>query len=85
MTKIKLSEPIKIDGKDVSEVTLRRPKVRDRLIVERSNVSDAEKEVQLIANLSELPIEAIEDLDLRDYAKIQKELSGFLLESAEKI
>jgi hypothetical protein len=85
MTKIKLREPIKIDGKGVSEITLRRPKVRDRLIVERPNISDAEKEVQLIANLSELPIEAIEDLDLRDYAKIQKELSGFLLESAEKI
>jgi hypothetical protein len=80
MTKIKLSNAIKIDNKEISEITLRRPKVRDRLIVERSNVSDAEKEVQLIANLSELPIDAIEDLDLRDYAKIQKELFVFLSE-----
>ncbi|MFP3021736.1 MAG: phage tail assembly protein [Wolbachia sp.] len=35
MEKIKLTEPIKIDGILVSELTLRRPKVRDRLAVER--------------------------------------------------
>jgi hypothetical protein len=80
MNVVKLANPIKIDGKNVSEITLRRPKVRDRLIVERSNASDAEKEVQLIANLAELPIEAIEDIDLADYARLQKALSGFLSE-----
>jgi hypothetical protein len=80
MTKIKLTNSIKIDGKEITEITLRRPKVRDRLIVERSNSSDAEKEVQLIANLAELPIEAIEDVDLADYARLQKALSGFLSE-----
>jgi hypothetical protein len=80
MTTVKLTSHVKIDGIDIHEISLRRPKVRDRLAVERSNSSDAEKEVQLIANLAELPIEAIEDIDLADYAKLQRALSDFLSE-----
>jgi hypothetical protein len=80
MTKIKLTNPVKVDGREIIEISLRRPKVRDRLAVERSNASDAEKEVQLIANLAELPIEVIEDIDLADYAKLQRALTDFLSE-----
>jgi hypothetical protein len=79
MHKIKLNEPIKIDGVSISELTLRRPKVRDRLAVERLGTNDAEKEVALIANLADIPKDAVEDLDLADYAKIQEALQGFLL------
>ncbi|BET27991.1 MULTISPECIES: phage tail assembly protein [Wolbachia] len=78
MEKIKLTEPIKIDGILVSEITLRRPKVRDRLAVERMGNSDAEKEVALIANLASISREAVEELDLADYSKIQEVLQGFL-------
>ena len=78
MNIIKLTNPIKIDGKDIFEIQMRRPKVRDRLVVERSNASDAQKEVQLVANLAELPIEVIEEIDLADYTKLQKALSDFL-------
>ncbi|WP_353287153.1 phage tail assembly protein [Wolbachia endosymbiont (group B) of Gerris lacustris] len=78
MEKIKLTEPIKIDGILVSEITLRRPKVRDRLAVERMGNSDAGKEVALIANLASISREAVEELDLADYSKIQGALQGFL-------
>ncbi len=78
MQKIKLTEPIKIDGILVSELTLRRPKVRDRLAVERMSNNDAEKEVALIANLASISREAVEELDLADYSKIQGALQDFL-------
>ncbi len=81
MQKIKLTETIKIDGVVISELTLRRPKVRDRLAVERLGNSDAEKEVALIANLADIPKDAVEYLDLADYTKIQEALQGFLLPS----
>ncbi len=58
--------------------TLRRPKVRDRLAVERMGNSDAEKEVALIANLASISREAVEEFDLADYNKIQETLQGFL-------
>lgn len=79
MHKIKLNEPIKIDCVSISELALRRPKVRDRLAVERLGTNDAEKEVALIANLADIPKDAVEELDLADYAKIQEALQGFLL------
>ncbi|WP_264707134.1 phage tail assembly protein [Wolbachia endosymbiont (group A) of Acrocera orbiculus] len=78
MQTIKLTEPIKIDGILISELTLRRPKVRDRLAIERMGNSDAEKEVALIANLASISREAVEELDLADYSKIQEVLQGFL-------
>ena len=84
MTTITLTEKITIDNKDIQKITLRRPKVRDRLAVERMGQSDAEKEVALIANLADLPKETIEELDLADYNKIQEVLQDFLLASAPK-
>lgn len=78
MNKIRLIQPITVDDKQHDHVILRRPKVKDRLIVERMGTNDAEKEVALIANLSGLPKEAIEEIDLSDYAQIQTVLQDFL-------
>lgn len=78
MKKIKLDNPIKIDGIEIHELSLRAPKVRDLLISSKKNIDESEREVQLIANLAEIPAEAIQDLDLRDYLKIQNWLKDFL-------
>ena len=78
MKKIKLDNPIKVDGVEVSEISLRQPKVRDLLISGKKNVSEEEKEINLIANLAEIPVDSVEDLDLRDYLKIQDWLKDFL-------
>jgi hypothetical protein len=79
MEKIKLNEPIKVDGVLVHELSIRRPKVRDLLIASGgSPASESEREVNLIANLAEIPTEAIKDLDMRDYLKIQDLLKDFL-------
>ncbi|WP_264954047.1 phage tail assembly protein [Wolbachia endosymbiont (group A) of Endotricha flammealis] len=78
MTTVELNNPITVEGILLSELTLRRPKVRDRLAVERMGNSDAEKEVALIANLASISREAVEEFDLADYNKIQETLQGFL-------
>ena len=83
MLKIKLTEPIKIDGILVHELTLRHPKVKDRLAVERMGTNDAEKEVALIANLAGVAREAIEELSLVDYNKAQEALKDFLSQSMQ--
>ncbi|GHT91919.1 hypothetical protein FACS1894122_05030 [Alphaproteobacteria bacterium] len=69
----------KIDGILVHEISLRRPKVRDRLLVEKGNGSDAEKEVNFIANLASITPEEVQEIDLQDYAKIQDMLLNFLV------
>ena len=76
--KIELTHPINLDGTNVSLLQLRRPKVRDMLSVEKSVDNDAEKEIQLFANLCELTPENLHDLDMVDYAKLQKAYQDFL-------
>ena len=76
--KIELTHGIDIDGVRVSVLQLRRPKVRDMLTVEKSVENDAEKEIQLFANLSELAPDTLMELDMADYAKLQKAYQDFL-------
>ncbi len=68
----------------MKSLQLRRPKVRDRLVVDKLAATDAEKEVLLVANLAEIPREAVEDLDLSDYLKVQKRLTDFFGSEAVK-
>lgn len=78
MDTIKLIAPITIANNTYDILTLRRPKVKDRLVVERMKKTDAEKEITMIANLAEVTTDVIEELDLADYAKVQEVLQNFL-------
>jgi len=85
MTTVKLDNPITVDGISVSELTVRRPKVRDYLAIERLNGSDLSKEVTLTANLTSVAKEAIEELDIADYVKIQEVLKDFFHRLSKKL
>jgi hypothetical protein len=52
--------------------------VGDHLAAQKAAGTDAEREIRLIANLAELPPAAIHQLDMKDYAQLQKVLGGFL-------
>lgn len=78
MQAIKLFVPVTISGATYETINIRRPKVRDRLAVERIKKTDAEKEIAMIANLAEVTVDVIEELDLADYGKVQEVLQGFL-------
>ncbi len=75
---IQLQHPVMIDGITVDKVNLRRPLVRDRLIAEKTQGSDIDKEIRLIANLCDMAPQHIELFDLGDYQKIQECLADFL-------
>ncbi len=78
MQKFKLTKPITIDGVAVHEISLREPKVRDLIAISRKNLSDLERDIHLLANLGEIPTEAIENLEIADYLHIQNWLRDFL-------
>lgn len=65
---------IEINGK---EITVREPKVRDIRAVSH-HASEEDKEVHLLANLSGMSVDEIDDLTVSDYKKLQKELHDFL-------
>ena len=84
MQKIKLDNPVKIDGVEINELSLRKPKVRDPIVAGKKNVSESEREVNLIANLAEVSPETIQELDLSDYLKIQDWLKDFLAQPSQR-
>lgn len=69
MAKIKLSTGV--------EVEMREPKVRDMRIVSAYK-DEVEKELNLIGNLTGLTADEIDELSLKDYGLLQKELTSFL-------
>lgn len=78
LTEVTLAYPVTVDGARVEMLRLRRPKARDYLTVSRlKDLSPAEQEMRLIANLAEVTPETIEDLDFADYLAVQEVLKGF--------
>jgi hypothetical protein len=69
MAKVKLS-----NGK---EIEVREPKVRDMRIV-ANEPNEQEQEVKLIANLTGLTLDEVDELSLKDYALISEVVKDFL-------
>lgn len=78
MQKIKLNYPIEYNKENIKILSMRRSKVKDRLVVSKmKNASDEEKEIRLFANLCEVDPNIIEELDESDYANLQKTYMDF--------
>lgn len=61
----------------VTELTLREPKVKDQLEVERI-ASIGRREAALFARLCDVDVRVIEELCIGDYKKLQEAYSDFL-------
>ena len=78
MQTIELKYPVESAGQNIDNLTMRRSKVKDRLIVAKmKSASDEEKEIRLFANLCEVQPSIIEELDESDYATLQKAYMDF--------
>ncbi len=79
MTKtIKLKTPVEVNGETFENMTIRPPKVRDRLVAEKTPGNSADKEVTFIANLCTVSPDVIMELDLADYVQLQEAVNHFL-------
>jgi predicted DNA-binding protein (UPF0251 family) len=67
----------KITLSDGKVVEIREPLVRDIRAVKEFKENE-EKEIRLIGNLTNLTIEELDALALKDYGKLQKALQDFL-------
>ncbi len=75
---VDLKHPITINGAEVKQLEMRRPKVRDMLTAQKGKGTDADREVLMFANLCEQTPAVIEELDMADYQQLQETYSGFL-------
>ncbi|MEG1825518.1 MAG: phage tail assembly protein [Cloacibacillus sp.] len=81
---IDLSYPITIDGTETSVLVMRRPKVVDTVLFQKSQGTDADKEIKLFSNLCEVTPEEIGQLDMMDYAKLQVQYGNFMAPEPQK-
>lgn len=78
MENIELKYPVEIAGQSYDKLSMRRSKIKDRLLVAKmKTTSDEEKEIRLFANLCEVEPKVIEELDEADYSSLQKVYLGF--------
>jgi len=78
MENIELKYPVEVTGQSYNQLSMRRSKIKDRLLVAKmKTVSDEEKEIRLFANLCEVEPKVIEELDEADYSNLQKVYLGF--------
>ncbi len=78
MEDIELKYPVEVTGQSYDKLSMRRSKIKDRLLVAKMKTnSDEEKEIRLFANLCEVEPKVIEELDEADYSNLQKVYLGF--------
>lgn len=76
---VELVVPIEVDGAMVTEVTLRRPKVRDMRRLFRNGDDIGYSEImELAQDLGELSPEAVDELDALDSQRIGEIVNEFL-------
>ena len=77
MTTIELKHPITVDGVEIKEINLRRPKAVDLEVMDKAP-GEVGKAILLISNLAELPLDKIRELDGEDFMGLQGHLTDFL-------
>ncbi len=77
---VTLEEPIIVGGSELTKVTVRRPKVKDLREVSAAAdgaKSDMEQGIAIVATLTGLPAEAIDELDAGDFDNISTVVGDF--------
>lgn len=76
---VELNYPVAHEGQMLGAVTLRRPTVRDSLEAQRLGaLNPAELELHMMAQLSGLPLQTLERLDMQDYIRLQAVLQAMV-------
>ncbi|MFK4764551.1 phage tail assembly protein [Desulfobaculum sp. SPO524] len=76
--RITLDHPVTWQGQEIAALDMRRPKVRDVAANEERKGTDVQKEISLFADLCEVSVDVLEDMDMADYRKLQQAYTGFL-------
>ena len=77
---ITLGIPVFIDGSTITELSIRRPKVRDlRALEEATQVkpSQLDQGAALLSLLAGIPEAAVEEMDATDFARASEVIAGF--------
>lgn len=74
---IKLDFPFEFDGHRYSDVTMRRPKLRDKLAAKKVKGDEEDRALAMMASLVELPTEVLAEFDEVDVEKVGAQYAAF--------
>lgn len=74
---VTLEFPIELNGTKVKEIKLRRPAVRELLLLEKYEGDDLAKDVYMMSMLSELDQDKLYQVDALDFIQLQEAYQGF--------
>jgi hypothetical protein len=80
-TGVKLVRPLNVEGQMITDVTIRRPKVRDLRALEKARepgFTELDQGIAMAAALCDLPLAVMDEMDAGDFAAISEVLGGFL-------
>lgn len=75
---IALKYPVEFGGVTYKELTFRRPKNKDYILLDKQKGTERQRNNWLMVHLSEVAPEVIEDLDVWDLAIINEKFADFL-------
>ena len=78
MNTLQLQHPITVNGVEITEIALRRPKVRDLETMDKAKGGEIAKSVEFMAHLAEWPPAQVRELDAADFQAASKVIEGFL-------
>lgn len=81
---IELAVPLTVDGNVITELSIRRPRVRDLRALEEATEgksSQLDQGAVLVALLSGFPEAAVEEMDAADFARASEVIGGFFGEA----
>jgi hypothetical protein len=84
--RVKLVRPIRVEERMITEVAIRRPKVRDLRAMENMREpgsTELDQGIAMAAALCDLPLSAMDEMDAADFAAISEVLAGFLPKGLE--
>jgi hypothetical protein len=79
---IQLLHPFEVNGETITEVTLRRPKIRDMERAQKHK-DDMAKSIHMLVDLTELPIGTIRELDTEDFNQLAKRVGEYTGDAAD--
>ncbi len=71
-----LVHPIAVDGREIKELNVRRPKVRDNLIAQKKETAE-DGEMTMMSLLTGEDDSVLQEMDMLDFEALQQVVVGF--------
>lgn len=74
---VALDFPVMVNGVEYTDLVVRRPKGRDRLVASKVSGGEIEQEYTYLSTLCDVPVEVFYEMDWVDIDRVTEKVNGF--------